>query len=77
MAKIDTNNNTNNIKPETKTSEKKSYKKASVIVRLSTYEEEILEKLTRFLQMSKSEVIRHLVHLEYARLSTHERFDDK
>lgn len=60
--------------PDKKTSEKKSYKKASVLVRLSSYEEEILEKQTRFLQMSKSEVIRHLIHLEHSRLSSHERY---
>ena len=62
--------------PEKKTSEKKSYKKATVLVRLSSYEEEILEKLTRFLQMSKSEVIRHLIHLENARLAAHERYEN-
>ena len=55
--------------------EKKQYKKESVLIRLSSYEDTILKELQDHYQMSKSEIFRHLLHMEHERRRLHAEFE--
>ena len=65
----------NNPTPTKSATEKKQYKKESVLIRLSSYEDSILKNLQEHYQMSKSEIFRHLLHMEYERRRLHAEFD--
>ena len=56
-------------------SEKKQYKKETVLIRLSSYEDNILKELQNHYQMSKSELFRHLLHMENERRRLHAEYD--
>ena len=61
--------------PTKTTSEKKQYKKESVLIRLSSYEEGLLTELQDHYQMSKSELFRHLLHMEHERRRLHAEYE--
>ena len=67
--------NESNQIPTKSTSEKKQYKKESVLIRLSSYENSLLTELQDHYQMSKSELFRHLLHMEHERRRLHAEYE--
>lgn len=75
MAKVQKSKSSDTLETTKTTSEKKQYKSESVLIRLSSYEDGILKELQDHYQMSKSEIFRHLLHMEHERRRLHEEYE--